>query len=188
MSIKRGSCAYLLTLQVSAPPLVAIFLPVQSFIFPVYLLWWVVYWITVCNPHIVLTLRPSVLPCQGYFALSLFPVVHLGRYSMCGLKLYTCLKTGKAAFIRERFTWEHSCSTVGTNRYWCWNVLCKISALCSKRHKLNENTVACKTPLCTYFVLIVQKVHVNQFKLFKQFRTHPGMPEKRQKQKPQSLN
>ena len=25
MSIKRGSCAYLLTLQVSAPPLVAIF-------------------------------------------------------------------------------------------------------------------------------------------------------------------
>ena len=46
-----------------------------------------------CNPHIVLTLRPSVLPFQGYFALSLFPVVHLGRYSMCGLKLYTCLKT-----------------------------------------------------------------------------------------------
>ena len=30
--------------------------------------------------------------------------------------IYTCLK--KAAFIRERFTWEHSCSTVGTTRYY----------------------------------------------------------------------
>ena len=143
-----------------------------------------------CKPHIVLTFRPSVEPCQGYLnSLCLFPVVQLARTLEAWLEIiYTCLKTGKAAFIRERFTWEHSCGTVGTNRYWCWNISCKISALCFKGHKLNENTFACKTPLFTYFVLIAQKVHVNQFKHFKQFRAHPGMPVKRQKQKPQSLN